>query len=434
MNNLRDWGDSADGWVSDDVQAVRVIVRGLFLAAFLLASCVGAWFAWIHCSASGIPIDRVRQVLRDSLMGPRLDRGRQAELAVELLRRHVWRQSPGLDSARLLLAVAGNLRTQADADAPVALEIEFQKLLDGIRPAACQTADLQLAIDAFIQSGQLAHADWLMEAVLTRHNELTTEEYQGLLRLAADLKYDLGLEEAVLKYSSQLAALNPSDPEPWRLMAMVHEDRGHLEQYIQMLDEVVKRDPENSLTERLHITESLITLGDRERSRQQFERIAAESPEAVKQHPLLEAQLILMEGDTDMAVAIVDGILKRDASNVEATLMRAKLHLGVGEFTEAVELLERITEVSPAHREAHFLMGQALGRLGDHIQSEFHVRIHQRLLDTRVRLHRLERAAGRNPADQRVRMELVRLYRELGLDEQADFWQRTIRSTLGERD
>jgi len=429
MRTPRDWGDDEAGCVPDGGREVRVMVRGLGLAAAVLTALVAGWSAWSRFSATRVPVDRAREMLRVSLGGPPHERGPRAERAATSLRSHAWRRGPHADSARLLLAVAALLRARADADAPVAWQMEFEDLLDTIRPAACGIEDLRLAIDAFVRSGQRAEADWLMETALARRGELTIERQRELLLLAANLRYDLGLEQAVLDHGEQLAALAPADPEPWRLMAMVHEDRGHHERHVQMLEQVVERDPLNSLGERLRITESLVALGDAPRAREQYEHLAATAPDLLVRHPLVEARLILMEGDPERATTLVADVLEREPNNAEASLLRAKLHLGQGEFAPAAELLERITQSSPMHPEAHFLAGQAHGRLGDRVRSESHLRLHERILDTRVRLHRLERVAGRNPGDRETRSEIVRLYRDLGLHEQADFWQRALEST-----
>ena len=98
----------------------------------------------------------------------------------------------------------------------------------------------------------------------------------------------------------------------------------------------------------------------------------------------------------------------------------------VPELDAAIDNLLRLLEQDPLHREAHYVLGQAYARRQDKELAQAHLALHRRILDTRVRIHGLERRAGRNPRDMESRQELVRLYRELGMNEHAEFWLRTI--------
>ena len=88
------------------------------------------------------------------------------------------------------------------------------------------------------------------------------------------------------------------------------------------------------------------------------------------------------------------------------------------------DVLEHCQEIGPMMFQSHYVLGQARARQGDKERAGYHLQRHREILDTRVKIHSLERRAGRNPRDAEVRRELVRLYTELDMSKHADFWRR----------
>jgi tetratricopeptide (TPR) repeat protein len=428
MNTPRDWGDDSERFLPPDRELSRRMIRGVVVLLVLFAVLAAGWALWPLLSGHEASLANPRQLLQNSLARPLNERPPFLHQAERTLRHYLHRGGRHEDSARLLLCSVLSLHSHRNPDAPVTWELEIDELLDKLQPRACSIDDLRTAIDVFIHAGQLAQADWLMGPALARQHEMDPEVYHRLLRLAADLRYDLGREQAVFEHCHELARLDPSDPEPWRLMALVHEDGGYTERFVQSLDKVIELDSGDVSRERLQLLASLITLGERIRAREQFSLLQAEAPELLVKQPLIEAKLLLLEGETARAQAIIQGVLENEPANTEAIVVRTKLHLSQREFAEAVELLEPLLRAEPTHPEAHFLIGQAHARLGQIKQAQFHVDRHRLILDTRVQLHRLERVAGRNPRDVQARQEIVRLYRMLGMHDLADFWQRAVDS------
>lgn len=108
----------------------------------------------------------------------------------------------------------------------------------------------------------------------------------------------------------------------------------------------------------------------------------------------------------------------------EAMLLLGKLRLSKNRLDEVVILLARLLEIEPMMFQTHYVLGQARARQDDKERAGYHLQRHREILDTRVKIHSLERRAGRNPRDAEVRRELVRLYTELGMSKHADFWRR----------
>lgn len=100
----------------------------------------------------------------------------------------------------------------------------------------------------------------------------------------------------MLEHCLELATIDPSDPEPWRLMAWVHEDGGYDERVIEALKKVVELDPNDSGKERLNLTDTLIRIGHLSEAQRQFGALRAKSPDVMSQHPLIETKLSILEG------------------------------------------------------------------------------------------------------------------------------------------
>jgi Flp pilus assembly protein TadD len=79
----------------------------------------------------------------------------------------------------------------------------------------------------------------------------------------------------------------------------------------------------------------------------------------------------------------------------------------------------------PSDSEVNYLLGQAYARLGNADKAREFLDRHEQLRTIRVEIHRLERVAGRYPNDVESRRRLASLYHQLGLEDQARYWQRS---------
>jgi tetratricopeptide (TPR) repeat protein len=325
MNSSRGWGDNPEQIeATGDPEFRRRIVRTTVVLLGTIALALAAWAGWSMLNSREPLLVQARGLLRQSLEHPAdsIDRMHRAE---SLLREYLDRSGSNEDSARLLLCASLTLRGVYDSDRRISQAQAIEQLLNSVRPAECSVDDLSTAIDIFIHSGKLAQADWLLGAAL--HVSQGTPDHERLLRLAADLRYDLGRESEVLEHCEELARMNPDDPEPWRRMAMVYEDGGYEERLIEALEHVVQLDKAGAAEDRLKLVNTLITVGERGRARTQFDILAAQTPELVARHRLTEAKLLMLEGETARATAIVERILADDPKATEAMLFSGQLML-----------------------------------------------------------------------------------------------------------
>jgi Flp pilus assembly protein TadD len=339
--------------------------------------------------------------------------------AADATRRYLDRGGRDTDPAMLLRCVALTLLGHNNADRPVAEQMEIEQLLSEISARNCPPDDLLLAITAFRRVGDLGKADWLIGWALQ-----SGDESPALLRIATAVRYDLGRESDALAHCQRLTEIRPQDLEPWQMLAMMHEDAGATEKLIDALDELISRLPPPAIDERLKLVQQLIVVGNANRARAEFARLEQEAPQRLAQSPLIEAGLLMLEGRAADALPRIEQARSDAPDAPETMLMHGRILLAQNRLDEAQPLLERLVELDPTNNEAHYLLGQTLARRGETEAAERHLRQHRKLLDLRVRIHRLERVAGKATDDVGVRLELVQLYEELELSEMARFWQR----------
>ncbi len=423
MNWSKGWGDNPERALPRDDPEFRHRLGRILILALL---AVGVTLALVASGRllpdPGQPLlNQARAVLQSVANDPAnsLAELRQAE---SLLREYLRGRAPHDDAARLLLCATLTLRGVYDHDQRIGDATEIEKLLHQIRPSACSLEDLLTAIDVFIHCGKPAQADWLTDPALFKSQG--TAEHVRVLWLAVRLRYDLGREQEVLELCQQLAEIDPRDPEPWRWMAMVYEDGGYDESLVEALQNVLQRDGTGAVEDRRKLVNTLITLGERGPAREQFNLLQTQLPDLKERHPLTYARLLMLEGDTTRATEILEQILDEDPEATTAMLVRSRLLLSQNRLPEAETLLRRLLELDPMNFHAHYVLGQVCARQGERDQAEHHLALHQTILDTRVRIHTLERRAGRNPHDSEARAELIHLYELLGMTAHADFWRR----------
>ncbi|MCL4203721.1 MAG: tetratricopeptide repeat protein [Pirellulaceae bacterium] len=422
MNLSKAWGDDPDqDLAGKDPEFNRRVVRTVVVLLGTVALALAAWAGWSMLSTGEPLLQQSRQLLRQSLAQP-ADSIERMHRTESLLREYLQRNGRHEDSARLLLCASLTLRGVYDPDRRISQAQAIEESLNSVLPTKCSLDDLSMAIDVFIHSGRLAQADWLLGAALQIGQG--TPDYERLLRLAVDLRYDLGREKEVLEHCAELVEMHPDDPEPWRRMAMVYEDGGYDERVIESLERVVELDARGANEDRLKLVNTLITIGQRGPARRHFDLLAARSPELVARHRLTEAKLLMLEGETARATEIVEQILADDPKATDAMLFSGQLMLSQNRALEAMEIIQRLLELDPMNFQAHYVLGQICARQGQRERAEQHLAMHRKILDTRVQIHTLERRAGRNPNDSEARSELIRLYELLGMTDHAQFWRR----------
>jgi tetratricopeptide (TPR) repeat protein len=420
LSKERDGLDQPDSYSDPETAFRRRVVIALLVAPLLfVAAAVALVGVSVLFKADPEPhFQRAREALQQakqaSAVGDRHALARRAEAAVE-------ESGDNSATAKLLRTAAIACRFD-EPDISFADKQEFFALREQIQPDRCPIEDLLLAAQIFADQNRLAEAQWLLDNLLSRE-----AKNPAVLRLAIEVAYFLGREKDVLRMSEILAQLDPEDPFAWQAQAYIAEDGGHPEAMIDAYRELLRRDPHAEI--QVKLIEQLIEVGDARQAREQFMSLRDAAPDLVADRPALEAELLLLEGESKQARQQADEILARTPDHPGALLLRAKLALQSNEIQQAQKDLELLVIIDPISTEAHYLLGQTYNQQGAVEKAKHHLALQHRLLDTRVRLHQLERRAAQYPSDAQLRREIAALYSELGADELAQFWQRAAAAT-----
>ncbi len=332
--------------------------------------------------------------------------------AAALLEQYLAGSGREMNSARLLLAAT---RTTDEPD-------QAKRLLNSVGLSDCPAADLDHAALLFFLAQRYDAATSLVDAALAR-----TDSREQTLRTAALMRFDLGLTEDVLKCCQEWSRLAPHDPQPWRLMCFVYDDRGATELAIIAYHNLLERSPDDPGARR-KLVDKLIQLGDVEAAREQFDHIPEAERSREPELKLTAARLFYIEGRADAALGQLDTLLHSDPDNPAALLLRGKILLSGSELMLAIAAFNRALQKDPTSLDGHYLVGQAYARLGDEPNASKHLARHEKLRRTKVLINSLETEAARKPNDVAIRRKLVELYNSLGLFPQAQFWANSAAS------
>lgn len=325
------------------------------------------------------------------------------------------------NSGKILLWAAIALR-QHEYDFTVQDRTNFEALANGVDLAACRVNELTAATEALFHAGDVSKADWIITNLLDRKTDGRSRI--EILRLAVQIKYDLGAEDQVFLLGRELAQRDKSSCIGWVAISYVYKDRTAPEGLVDTYRELIARRCENVNDTRRKLIEQLIELGESDAARTEFETLKRESPELLESHASLLPKLLLLEGNVRDAATALDAILKSDPRSSEALILNARLALGRNEPQSAISDLMKVVESEPANTEAIYNLGQAYIRNGQPQLGKQQLARHRHVLDAKVELHRLERLAGMRPNNAQIKLTIAQKYQELGFKELADHWRR----------
>lgn len=420
MTSSKAWGDDRDATEPAATGERRIRASGIAVAGLLILAALGAgWIASRLWSADPAKrLEEARTILANDRNLPGLQRA--ADLTEAYLHSGAAAER---DAALLLRCVALARLGHNNLDRPAAEASEIEQRLTEVSAGNCSPADLWLAIAAFRDTGRLGQADWLIGWALQQNKPI-----RELLVTAAEIRYDLGREAEAMAHCQQLIAMDPRDAQAWRMIALMHADSGFAEKQLDALNHLIPLLPPPAVDERLQRLTCLIAIGDAPRAREEFAALQQVAPQRLKADSLIEAGLLILEGRAADALPLVEAARTTAPEAAEPMLLHGRILLALNRIDEAVPILSRLAEIDPTNNEAHYLLGQTLARRGETEVAQKHLDQHRLLLDLRVKIHRLERVAGKDPTDVETRRELVTLYERLGLPEQARFWRRAAES------
>lgn len=190
-------------------------------------------------------------------------------------------------------------------------------------------------------------------AILKKHPGLAAAQH--VLAISLRMQGNIGDALAVLR---PLAGQNPDSPAILHDYAMCLGAAGDGEEAIRVLKTVLELDPRHSAAWR-SLGDQLSAAGDERGSRDAYEKHLR----VVTRHPeLIEAADHLQDGKIAVAERLTRKVLKKDPVDVNAIRMLAGIGIHVGQFDDAINLLERCLELAPDYQLARQQYVQALTR------------------------------------------------------------------------
>jgi tetratricopeptide (TPR) repeat protein len=253
------------------------------------------------------------------------------------------------------------------------------------------------------------------------------DDREDALRAATMVSFQLGRDEATVQAAQEWAKLVPDEVLAWQYLAYVAEDRGFWGDAIVALRNQISRTQGSQAEPRRRLVTYLIQIGESAEARREFALLKQDSEDDKKHETsLVEARLLFLEGKLDAAEQRLGQIDLTAVAPIEVTLLRARILTEKSEFAKAIPLLRECIAKAPANQDAYYLLGRVLARSGNVTEAQPLMKTHRHLVDTKARINSLERQAGHEPHNVGVRQSLSKIYEEIGLTEQAKFWQSAV--------
>lgn len=290
-----------------------------------------------------------------------------ANEAESLLQDYLDADGPQRDSATILLVAALNFQHKPARTA---------KLLQDVEPANVAATDLMMAAQSLAETNQPELAEQLVTAALAQD-----QPRPDALRLAIRLRLSLGKDDAAVRACRELARIAPSDPHPWIMLAALYEKRGYSELLIDVYGQIAKLSPRQADMARFGLVGVLMEAGDIRQARREFDVLKAGGARILDRSPLLEAELLRIEGKLDESLAIVEKVREQQPQHAKAMQLHGRILLAQSKTESAIEVLEALVAIRPDSNGVHYLLGQAYGRVQQFEKAQTHLRKHEQLFE-----------------------------------------------------
>jgi len=243
---------------------------------------------------------------------------------------------------------------------------------------------LFLQMGVLLQEGNSEKATDVLKKV-TAVDEKNIRAYISLARIAGSQKRFAEAEG----YLTKAVEVSPEDPDPRLELARFYEQRGELEEAGRILEEAIAKNKTN-VAVLGQLANFYVRRGDLEAAENTYLKIAAQTPDGIgpkmtmgafyasqknwqealqwmqkaeKLQPKdLEIQnaiasLYMDMGKSEETKRLVDGVLEKNGSNLQARLLKARLLLTDKQWPKAGEILEAVIRDYPRHGGAHYYLG-----------------------------------------------------------------------------
>jgi tetratricopeptide (TPR) repeat protein len=306
-----------------------------------------------------------------------------------------------------------------------ALLLRSQKELNKIHDKGA----LRLAAAILIGKAQLylrqpAEAVHAFRFVLSEDPD-NIDAHRGL----ASIYFEQGAMQLAIQHLERVAALDPEDGRPHRLMGLIYKDLEQWNDAVVHYEEALRRRLPGQVREqdpskvRQELAQCLLKLGQFARA-QEVLRECEPLPEDEALVEALGAECFFGLNQNEQASQILDRALAAFPVQLELLRLRGKLYLSDKQPQRAVELLQRAVRLDHHDFESRYQLSlalQQLGRTAEAQEEEQHLKQTQQY---RAELARLNQEAVTKPWDEQVRLRMAELCDRLEKPALATMWRR----------
>jgi len=260
-------------------------------------------------------------------------------------------------------------------------------------------------------------AQFAFEAVPS-DSDKQAQAIEGLIAIRYQQKNWFNVTEL---WEQLTAAGAVSSPETYIIVATASERMGDFSGARDLYSRFEKSTDSN--VDRRHFALSNLTrlalqFGDIDEAQQwmnKLEKIGELTPE----EQILSARLSRFQGDIAAATAVVNSVLKLDATNQPALTLRGSIAFDESDFEAAVTAFREVLKASPYNKEVHYKLAQALQLSGNGSEAEKHFERNRELTKWATLILELQQSHQTGKKESVRLQELAQAYEALGQFESA---------------
>ena len=275
---------------------------------------------------------------------------------------------------------------------------------------------LTLAGRAAYQAGHLQDAVGLLEQALGAEPDAAEA-----MRWLASAYYDLGVNNRAVYHLNRLAELEPENPRPHRLMALIHKDFENYAAAIEAYRESLRRSRQQPDGDAI-----LLELAECEIKTRQLDSALADlagcrpGPERWAK----EAECHYGLGRVEEARRLLEQALAEEPAHLPSMSLLGTIALDQKDAATAVAWWSRAAIAYPRDYLVRFKLSQACRRMGKTAEADQQAQLAEEIRAMRMEFSKLHQQAEAEPENADVRCRLGKLARDLDRPDLARVWFR----------
>ena len=336
----------------------------------------------------------------------------------EKLCREALSANSELQSARLLLYATLSLKTAKSGVVSATDRTELQQLPQTLSAVDQTVPDLFAAGNALLEAHQINSFKPILQELHSREGTK-----QQLLFLDAKNYWKNGERSKATNNCQTLIKLNNKNIKVWKLLANIYQEQQLVFPLIEVYKQIVSLSDNSSSYYRSRLVKELVSLGETDQAREQFDLLAEQDASSTQPNPMIEVNLLRLEGSDAEALVRLKSILQDNPENLDAYMTRAQISVAQDDFKTALADLMILLTNNPYNDIAHHEIAKIYSSQGKTDLAERHKREHHLIKSSSIKIPFLEKYLRQNPEDTEKMAELAQRYQAVGRLEEAQALQ-----------